>query len=151
MKPVLAAITGALCALAALTLFGSEAFFAIATIYCLLLFWTFFGSDLRLPWLFLIGTSLILEMLGVGRFGLYALYGLCFYVINQLFRERLRFTSPEIRLTIALGLLLAVYDLLFAPGDHVHTVPGLTLLLILTLVGLFFRRKRRDEILYELV
>lgn len=138
MKPYGYGLLGSLLAMFAVTLAGKLGFFLIALLYGFGLLHLFAG--ISSTWSYLLGITIILELLTNDHFGLWSLFCLVVWILNFVFHQRLRFTSNTVRFLSALALLFTAYHLFFSSSNAIYTwLPLLIACMILALVTILQR------------
>ena len=136
MKPYGYGLLGAASALCCLSLGGG--FGLIGLLYGGALAAVFNDTPRGTAWSYLIGLTVGLELLSQSRFGVWSLFCFSVWMLDLLFRQRLRFTSVNLRFLLALLLLMISYHLLFSSGNALYTwLPlafGYMLLALMTLL-----------------
>lgn len=151
MKRILFSLVGFTSILLSLTLFGSGAFYAVATSYSCALFLLFY---LQYPsaFAFLIGLTVALELLGTARFGRASSVSCVLILLYVVFFLTLRFTSTYTRFIVSLFICLTTYSLLLFPltGLLTRLFHVYILSIPLVLLGYLFTQKEATP-RYELL
>ena len=112
MSRFLGVILGFIATFLVYTLFANFASLAMAALYALALYFLFYAKPHIWGWPFYLGITAGAELLGSARFGVATIFAYGTFILLMLFKERLRFTSLELRFSTALALNLGAYALL---------------------------------------
>lgn len=151
MKALFLFLAGFISALFALTALGSTSFVGVAILFSVLLYLLFY-TDHSTAIIFLIGSTVGLELLGNQHFGIASGLALIAWGLHYIFADQLRFTSLYARYIVALLLMLTAYNLLFfSLAGFFHRLVILAIVaVVVTLVGLY-RASTEPGPAYELI
>lgn len=132
-------------------LFANIAFFALAVLYATGLYLLFYGRINLWQWPFYLGITLANELLSSSRFGLYTLFAYTTFILILVFKERLRFTSLEIRFSIALAIQLISYGLISSSLEISigYALSLISVFILFTGIAVLRPTLSNDELFYE--
>ena len=151
MKRAIFFIAGGLIVFLSYTLFSSIGFDILAAAYAYALYMLFFTNS-NPSLYYLLGITVAVELLGTAHLGVATLLCVLCLLLEELFAQRLRFTSLFTRFFISMSIGLLLYSLLlYSLQDWLgHFLNLLLLLPLLGLVGFYFSsldNKPRYELL----